>query len=53
MYFNLSVPLKRYPTARQSIKSIGKSYERIQQRYNGKAVGTEELENYQDVRSIN
>jgi len=47
----LSVPLKRYPTARQSIKSIGKSYERVQQRYNGnKAVGTEELENYQDAQ---
>jgi len=46
-----SIPLKRYPTARQSIKSIGKSYERIQQRYTGhKAVGTEELENYQDAQ---
>lgn len=49
----IRVPLKKMSTARRSLKEYGVAVEKVHNRYaTGKAVGSEGLTNYQDVRFI-
>lgn len=52
MNFLNSVPLKRLPSARSSMKSIQRSIDRTRNRYQSGKILTESLENFQDVRDL-